>query len=117
MHPSWCRLQIPNLPTGSGKTSLLDVMACRTMTGEVTGEVYLNGAARTRTMLDTCSAYVRQDDRLLGNLTVRETLMFVAQLKLPTNMKQIEVEDRVSDRGMCTHKRGVYVYCYKIIIR
>ncbi len=31
----------------------------------------------------TYSAYVRQDDRLLGNLTVRETLMFVAQLKLP----------------------------------
>ncbi|XP_067681293.1 ATP-binding cassette sub-family G member 8-like [Haliotis asinina] len=83
--------------SGSGKTSLLDVIACRTMTGEVTGEVYLNGVARTRTMLDACSAYVRQDDRLLGNLTVRETLMFVAQLKLPTNMKQIEMEDRVKN--------------------
>ncbi|XP_041352326.1 ATP-binding cassette sub-family G member 8-like isoform X2 [Gigantopelta aegis] len=83
--------------SGSGKTSLLDVITCRAPSPEgVTGEVYLNGVARTRSMVDACSAYVRQDDRLLPNLTVQETLLFVAQLKLPTTFTESEVLDRVS---------------------
>ena len=59
--------------------------------------MYLNGVARTRSMIDACSAYVRQDDRLLPNLTVQETLMFVAQLKLPTTFTEHQVMDRVRE--------------------
>ncbi|PVD26126.1 hypothetical protein C0Q70_13794 [Pomacea canaliculata] len=81
--------------SGSGKTSLLDVMACRNKTGEVTGEVLLNGVPRTSAMLNACAAYVRQDDRLMATLTVRETLMFVAQLKLPKTFSKEETKARV----------------------
>nr|KAG5692502.1 hypothetical protein BaRGS_018707 [Batillaria attramentaria] len=64
--------------------------------GEVTGEVLLNGVPRTQTMLSACAAYVRQDDRLMATLTVRETLMFVAQLKLPRTFSTEEITARVS---------------------
>ena len=81
---------------GSGKTSLLDVIACRNKSGEVTGDVMLNGVSRTAEMLSKCAAYVRQDDRLMASLTVRETLMFVAQLKLPKTFDAEETKARVS---------------------
>lgn len=81
--------------SGSGKTSLLDVLACRTSSGVVTGDIYLNSVVRTKAILDSCSGYVRQDDRLIAFLTVRETLMFVAQLKLPRSFTRTMIEDRV----------------------
>ncbi|XP_055956929.1 ATP-binding cassette sub-family G member 8 [Patella vulgata] len=81
--------------SGSGKTSLLDVLACRNMGGEVRGDIELNGVKHTRGMIETYSAYVRQDDRLLQHLTVKETLMFVAQLKLPTRLSTREVQNKV----------------------
>ena len=81
---------------GSGKTSLLDVIAGRNDGGDVKGDIYLNDVSRTNSMIRSCSAYVRQDDRLLAHLTVKETLMFVGQLKLPTTMTSHEIEKRVS---------------------
>ncbi|XP_070188788.1 ATP-binding cassette sub-family G member 8-like [Littorina saxatilis] len=80
---------------GSGKTSLLDVIACRNKSGKVTGDVMLNGVTRTQDMLTKRAAYVRQDDRLMASLTVRETLMFVAQLKLPKSFGDDEIKARV----------------------
>ena len=79
---------------GSGKTSLLDAIACQTA-GHVTGECRINGAERTPAMIKSCSAYVRQNDRLLPHLSVRDTLLFVAQLKLPRDWSKQRVEDRV----------------------
>ncbi|XP_060558207.1 ATP-binding cassette sub-family G member 8-like isoform X2 [Ruditapes philippinarum] len=82
--------------SGSGKTTLLDVISCRTEGGGlIAGDVYLNNVARTSTMVRGCSAYVRQDDRLLPHLTVKETLMFVAQLKLPTTFTNAQIKKRV----------------------
>ena len=82
--------------SGSGKTTLLDVIACRTEGGLISGDVYLNNVVRTSNMVRGCSAYVRQDDRLLPHLTVKETLMFVAQLKLPTTFNSRDIQKRVS---------------------
>lgn len=83
--------------SGSGKTTLLDVIACRTEGGLITGDVYLNNVARTSNMVRGCSAYVRQDDRLLPHLTVKETLMFVAHLKLPTTFNAKDIRKRVDN--------------------
>lgn len=75
--------------SGSGKTSLLDVIAGRHETGssvKLSGDVLLDGVPRTRDLVHNSVAYVRQDDRLIGQLTVRETLEFVAALRLPSSM-------------------------------
>ncbi len=41
--------------------------------------------------------YVEQDDQLMGIMTVRENLMFSAQLRLPTTIDKTEKQCRVED--------------------
>ncbi|XP_037620517.1 broad substrate specificity ATP-binding cassette transporter ABCG2b isoform X1 [Sebastes umbrosus] len=68
--------------TGSGKTSLLDVIAGRKdPAGLKEGKVLVDGKAVT-TDLRLSSAYVVQDDILMGTLSVRENLLFSANLRL-----------------------------------
>ncbi|KAH3859053.1 ATP-binding cassette sub-family G member 5-like [Dreissena polymorpha] len=67
--------------SGSGKTSLLDVIACRS-SGKVTGSILYNATKCTRAIVQNHATYVMQADRLLPNLTVRETLTYTARLKL-----------------------------------
>uniref|UniRef100_UPI00398F6165 broad substrate specificity ATP-binding cassette transporter ABCG2-like n=1 Tax=Pristiophorus japonicus TaxID=55135 RepID=UPI00398F6165 len=69
-------------PTGSGKTSLLDVLASRKdPRGFKRGQVLLNGRL-VESNFNLQSAYVVQDDILMGTLTVRENLEFSANLRL-----------------------------------
>nr|XP_057942876.1 broad substrate specificity ATP-binding cassette transporter ABCG2b isoform X2 [Doryrhamphus excisus]XP_057942881.1 broad substrate specificity ATP-binding cassette transporter ABCG2b isoform X2 [Doryrhamphus excisus]XP_057942889.1 broad substrate specificity ATP-binding cassette transporter ABCG2b isoform X2 [Doryrhamphus excisus] len=68
--------------TGSGKTSLLDVIAGRKdPAGLRQGSVRVDGTLVTSD-LRLSSAYVVQDDILMGTLTVRENLLFSANLRL-----------------------------------
>ncbi|KAL6341926.1 hypothetical protein AAG906_038171 [Vitis piasezkii] len=70
-------------PSGSGKSTLLDSLAGRLSRNVIlSGNVVLNGKKRS---LDHGGvAYVTQEDVLLGTLTVKETLTYSAQLRLPT---------------------------------
>ncbi|XP_061535739.1 broad substrate specificity ATP-binding cassette transporter ABCG2b [Phycodurus eques] len=68
--------------TGSGKTSLLDVIAGRKdPAGLRQGSVLVDGKVVT-SELRLSSAYVVQDDILMGTLTVEENLRFSANLRL-----------------------------------
>ncbi|XP_056890780.1 broad substrate specificity ATP-binding cassette transporter ABCG2b isoform X1 [Takifugu flavidus] len=81
-------------PTGSGKTSLLDVIAGRkNPVGLKQGLVLVDGRAVT-SELRLSSAYVVQDDILMGTLSVRENLLFSANLRL--NPKYHSTEDKNS---------------------
>jgi ABC-type multidrug transport system ATPase subunit len=107
-----------SLVVGSGKTSLLDVLVGRASDGEILGDIYLNSVTQNNSMIRSFSAYVKQDDRLLPHLTIKETLMFVAELKLPTNFTDKQIQDRVS----CTVIRmnmyiyiHIYIYIYMYI--
>lgn len=82
--------------TGSGKTSLLDIISCRS-SGTMTGYVCINDVKCTRDVIQQRSTYVMQADRLLPNLTVRETLRYTARLKLPGNTNANNIERKVSD--------------------
>ncbi|XP_022593790.1 ATP-binding cassette sub-family G member 2-like [Seriola dumerili] len=83
--------------TGSGKTSLLDVIAGRKdPAGLRQGTVLVNGKAVT-SELRLSSAYVVQDDILMGTLTVRENLLFSANLRLnPEHHSSTDKHDRVN---------------------
>ncbi|KAH9488427.1 ATP-binding cassette sub- G member 5 [Bulinus truncatus] len=89
--------------SGSGKTSLLDVISGRG-TGETTGVVSYYGHQCTRQVMRQKSSYVLQADRLLPTLTVRETLTYMAYLKLPGRLSHKEIEAKVlsviSDMGL-----------------
>mmetsp|Transcript_6401 Transcript_6401/g.10199 ORF Transcript_6401/g.10199 Transcript_6401/m.10199 type:complete len:685 (-) Transcript_6401:314-2368(-) len=72
-------------PTGSGKTSLLNVLAARTLEcsgAHLSGEILVNNQKRDEETFRQHSAYVQQDDVLYAHQTVEETLDMAAQLRL-----------------------------------
>lgn len=82
--------------TGSGKTSLLNILARRLVLTKglrVSGAVLLNGVPRPRGWK---SQYVEQHDLLFAELTVQETLEFSAQLRMPASATPAERAARVN---------------------
>jgi ABC-type multidrug transport system ATPase subunit len=89
--------------SGSGKTSLLNQMSGR-MQGKrlsTSGRTYFNGSDDPTSIR---SAYVIQQDILLPTLTVRETLMYAADLRLPSSVSRVErkqlVEEVILELGL-----------------
>ena len=95
-------------PSGSGKTSLLNALAFRVPKGPgamITGAIYADGKlVETPSQMARMSAYVEQEDALFALSTVRETLMFAAQLRLSKDMpleeKEQEVNNVIADLGL-----------------
>ncbi|MBW03551.1 ATP-binding cassette sub-family G member 8, partial [Eschrichtius robustus] len=111
-HKDSCELGIQNLSfkvrsgqmlavigsSGCGRASLLDVITGRGHGGKIkSGQIWINGQRSTPQLVRKCVAHVRQHDQLLPNLTVRETLAFVAQLRLPRDFSQAQRDKRVDD--------------------
>lgn len=96
--------------SGSGKTSLLNSMSHRMTGGRLksTGTVLYNGDPKLTRIR---SAYVMQQDILLPSLTVRETLLYAAELRLPPPTTSAErrrvVEDVILELGLkdCANTR------------
>ncbi|XP_064917921.1 broad substrate specificity ATP-binding cassette transporter ABCG2 isoform X3 [Columba livia] len=82
-------------PTGSGKSSLLDILAARKDPRGLSGDILINGAPQPVNFKCT-SGYVVQDDVVMGTLTVRENLKFSAALRLPKSVKEQEKNERVN---------------------
>jgi ABC-type multidrug transport system ATPase subunit len=68
----------------------LDVLSQRKTTGEITGEILYNNSPILKSM-----AYVMQDNVHIGLLTVRQSLYFAAQLRLPEHWNNEKKEKRV----------------------
>ena len=84
-------------PTGSGKTSLLNCLSGRIpkKDGTLTGEILVDGKARNEKIYRSRQvAYVMQEELLFPHLTVMETFMLHAKLRLPQSMK-IEEKTRM----------------------
>lgn len=90
-------------PSGSGKSSLLNVMARRLRSSLFTkyrtsGAMLFNRVRPTDKEVQSLCSYVTQDDSaLLPYLTVRETLRFAAGLRLPPRMSKEEKTRRAED--------------------
>ncbi|XP_016124873.1 broad substrate specificity ATP-binding cassette transporter ABCG2d [Sinocyclocheilus grahami] len=82
-------------PTGSGKSSFLDVLAARKDPAGLSGEVLINGALQPPNF-KCLSGYVVQDDIVMGTLTVRENFSFSAALRLSSQISPREKEARVN---------------------
>ncbi|KDO27028.1 hypothetical protein SPRG_07741 [Saprolegnia parasitica CBS 223.65] len=79
-------------PSGAGKSSLLDVIAGRQK--DYTGSVLVNGEPWNRNTNKKAS-YVMQDDIFYQTLTVREHLMFQAELRMGKLFSADERRQRV----------------------
>ncbi|CAG9310735.1 unnamed protein product [Blepharisma stoltei] len=88
--------------SGSGKTSLLNILANRARSGnkaEMTGTIFANGKDAKEFNISKYAAYVTQDDVLLPVLTPRDCLMFYAKLRCPGTDKErhAKVEEILND--------------------
>lgn len=83
-------------PSGAGKTSLLDIIAGRSKSGDVFGELLVNNKPIDYNQYKRIAGYVSQsDDHLMGTLTVFESIMFSAELRLPDTVPYTEKKRRV----------------------
>ncbi len=76
----------------------MNTLACRLdVNNVVEGEMRLNGAPYNNAELKRIAGYVMQDDLLNGYLTVEETLMYAARLRLPRTFTDKQRKERVDD--------------------
>lgn len=94
-------------PSGSGKSSLLNVLAGRVLRvkdGSLHGTLLTNGHPRDEAAFQRISAFVIQDDLLFGHLTVQETLTLAAHFALGSGATAAEkgalVGTVVADLGL-----------------
>ena len=96
--------------SGSGKTSMLNALAHKTggTRLKTSGSIFYNGDSRISSIR---SAYVMQHDILIPTLTVKETLLYAAELRLPPPTTSAErlmvVEDIILELGLkeCANTR------------
>ncbi|PNX93035.1 ABC transporter G family member 26-like protein [Trifolium pratense] len=97
-------------PSGSGKTTLLSVIGGRLNNDNVKGKITYNDVPYSPA-LKRRIGFVPQEDVLFPQLTVEETLIFSAFLRLPTNMtkqqKYARLENTIKDLGLerCRHTK------------
>lgn len=74
--------------SGAGKTTLLDILAAKTKRGVKSGEIFVNGKAYSTSEYRRVIGFVDQEDCLMPTLTVYETIVTSALLRLPKNMSE-----------------------------
>ncbi|KAG7835317.1 hypothetical protein KL943_002632 [Ogataea angusta] len=86
--------------SGAGKTTLLDIIAGKNKGGEASGTFYVNGE-RITTKQDLVHfqksvGFVNQEDFLIPTLSVYETVLNSALLRLPRNMSMATKKAKVN---------------------
>ena len=81
-------------PTGCGKSTLLDILADRKNARGLSGQVRVDGLPLPDSY-KYIVGYVVQDDIISGTLTVRENLMFSANVRISNDVSDLERKDRV----------------------
>ncbi|KAK6925327.1 ABC-2 type transporter [Dillenia turbinata] len=82
-------------PSGAGKSTFLDALAGRIAQGSLEGSVRIDGKQVTTSYMKMVSSYVMQDDQLFPMLTVFETFMFAAEVRLSPSLSRSEKKQRV----------------------
>ena len=70
----------------------MDVLALRKSSGEITGEVRLNGHLQESKSFRRCTGYVEQFDTQTPQLTIREMVAFSAKMRLDENDPAVTAE-------------------------
>ncbi|KAF1841524.1 uncharacterized protein K460DRAFT_408984 [Cucurbitaria berberidis CBS 394.84] len=83
--------------SGAGKTTFLDILARKNKIGTTSGDFYLNGEKVRDDEFRNVIGFVDQEDTLLPTLTVHETILDSALLRLPKEMSRTSKEQKVED--------------------
>lgn len=74
--------------SGAGKTTLLDILAAKSKRGIKSGDIFVNGRKYTNSEYRRVIGFVDQEDCLMPTLTVYETIVTSALLRLPKSMSE-----------------------------
>ncbi|KAI9733116.1 MAG: hypothetical protein M1834_003663 [Cirrosporium novae-zelandiae] len=80
--------------SGAGKTTFLDILARKNKRGIVQGSFYVNGEKVPDNDYRRVIGFVDQEDTMLPTLTVHETILNSALLRLPRDMSSSAKEQR-----------------------
>ena len=83
--------------SGAGKTTFLDILARKNKRGQVSGDFYVNGEKVDDVAYKNAVGFVDQDDTMLPTLTVHETILTSALLRLPRDMGRAAKEQKVTE--------------------
>ena len=72
--------------SGAGKSTFLDLLARKRKRGNVSGTTLVNGREVTDAEFKNVIGFVDQEDTLMSTLTVYETILYSALLRLPREM-------------------------------
>ena len=81
--------------SGAGKTTFLDILARKNKRGATTGDFFVNGERVSDSDFKSVVGFVDQEDTMLPTLTVHETILTSALLRLPKEMGQSTKETKV----------------------
>ncbi|KAL2813533.1 hypothetical protein BJX63DRAFT_215002 [Aspergillus granulosus] len=81
--------------SGAGKTTFLDLLARKNKRGITQGDFYVNGEKVGDSDFKSMIGFVDQEDTMLPTLTVHETILTSALLRLPRDMSRSAKEQRV----------------------
>lgn len=83
--------------SGAGKTTFLDILARKNKRGAIHGDFYVNGERISDQDFRDMIGFVDQEDTMLPTLTVHETILTSALLRLPRDMSRGAKEQKVLD--------------------
>jgi ABC-type multidrug transport system ATPase subunit len=72
--------------SGAGKTTLMDVLSGRKTTGYIQGEITISGYPKKQETFARISGYCEQTDIHSPHVTVYESLVYSAWLRLPSEV-------------------------------
>ncbi|VAI90448.1 unnamed protein product [Triticum turgidum subsp. durum] len=75
--------------SGAGKTTLMDVLAGRKTGGYIEGDISISGYPKKQETFARISGYCEQNDIHSPNVTVYESLVYSAWLRLPSDIEQV----------------------------
>ncbi|KAI3470595.1 hypothetical protein Pfo_027258 [Paulownia fortunei] len=81
--------------SGAGKTTLMDVLAGRKTGGYIEGDIRISGYPKNQETFARVSGYCEQNDIHSPHVTVYESLLYSAWLRLPADMFVEEVMELV----------------------
>lgn len=80
--------------SGAGKTTFLDILARKNKRGAIHGDFYVNGEKISDYEFKSMIGFVDQEDTMLPTLTVHETILISALLRLPRDMSRMAKEQK-----------------------
>jgi ABC-type multidrug transport system ATPase subunit/ABC-type multidrug transport system permease subunit len=86
--------------SGAGKTTLMDVLAGRKTSGYTEGEIFLNGYPKKQATFTRVSGYCEQVDVHSPNVTVHESLVYSAWLRLSNTVATSSVREAFVEEVM-----------------